>query len=60
MIFCGIGFYLFFYFKNLDYLFIFYYFIEDGDLCFRIMYIFCGNRLESDSRLVCVFMEMVI
>lgn len=59
MTFCGIGFYLLFHLKNLDYSSISHYPTEDGDLCLRAMYIFCGNRLESDSRLVCAFMEMV-
>ena len=59
MTFCGIGLYWLFHFKNLDYSSISLYTPEDEDLYLRAMYIFCGNRLESNSRLAHGFMEMV-
>lgn len=59
MTFCGIGLYWLFHLKNLDYPFISHYTREDENLYLRAMYIFYGNRLESNSRLVHTFMEMI-
>lgn len=59
MRFYGIGFYLLFHLKNLDYPSTSHYTPDDEDLYLRAMHMFCGNRLKSDSRLVHTFMEMV-
>lgn len=51
MTFCGIGFYLLYHLKILDYPSIAHYTLEDGDLCLRALY-----RLDRLER---TFMEMV-